>query len=73
LTLLSLWWRGAPPRLVLHQRSRCYQLLFQHSIPGFVPSPESDASGSVSNDEAKQIFGDGKEPKPYIRIVAESN
>jgi thioredoxin-dependent peroxiredoxin len=26
-------------------------------------------SGSVSNDEAKQIFGDWKEPKPYIRIV----
>ena len=26
-------------------------------------------AGSVSNDEAKQIFGDWKEPKPYIRIV----
>ena len=26
-------------------------------------------SGSVPNDEAKQIFGDWKEPKPYIRIV----
>jgi thioredoxin-dependent peroxiredoxin len=26
-------------------------------------------SGSVSNDEAKEIFGDWKEPKPYIRIV----
>jgi thioredoxin-dependent peroxiredoxin len=25
--------------------------------------------GSVSNDEAKQVFGDWKEPKPYIRIV----
>jgi len=23
----------------------------------------------VSNDEARQIFGDWKEPKPYIRIV----
>ena len=28
-------------------------------------------SGSVSNDEAKQIFGDWDEPKPYIRIVSQ--
>jgi len=26
-------------------------------------------AGSVSNDEAKQIYGEWKEPKPYIRIV----
>jgi alkyl hydroperoxide reductase subunit AhpC len=26
-------------------------------------------AGSVSNDEAKEIFGDYKTPKPYIRIV----
>jgi alkyl hydroperoxide reductase subunit AhpC len=26
-------------------------------------------AGSVSNEEARQIFGDWKEPKPYIRIV----
>jgi alkyl hydroperoxide reductase subunit AhpC len=26
-------------------------------------------AGSVSNDEAKQLFGDWEEPKPYIRIV----
>src|SRR3954453_7707114 len=26
-------------------------------------------SGSVSNDDAKEIFGDWEEPKPYIRIV----
>jgi alkyl hydroperoxide reductase subunit AhpC len=26
-------------------------------------------AGSVSNDEAKQIYGDWKEPKPYIRLV----
>jgi alkyl hydroperoxide reductase subunit AhpC len=25
--------------------------------------------GGVSNDEAKQLFGEWKEPKPYIRIV----
>jgi thioredoxin-dependent peroxiredoxin len=26
-------------------------------------------AGSVSNDEAKQLFGEWKEPRPYIRIV----
>ena len=26
-------------------------------------------AGSVSNDEAKEIFGDWEAPKPYIRIV----
>jgi thioredoxin-dependent peroxiredoxin len=26
-------------------------------------------AGSVSNDEAKEVFGDWKSPKPYIRIV----
>ena len=26
-------------------------------------------AGSVSNDEAKELFGDWEEPKPYIRIV----
>ena len=26
-------------------------------------------AGSVSNDEARQMFGEWKEPKPYIRIV----
>jgi alkyl hydroperoxide reductase subunit AhpC len=26
-------------------------------------------AGSVSNDEAKEIYGSWKEPKPYIRIV----
>jgi hypothetical protein len=26
-------------------------------------------AGSVPNDEAKQMFGDWKEPKPSIRIV----
>ena len=29
-----------------------------------LPSPQS-----VSNDEAKELFGDWKEPKPYIGIV----
>ena len=26
-------------------------------------------AGSVSNDDAKKVFGDWKEPKPYLRIV----
>jgi len=26
-------------------------------------------AGSVSNDEAREVFGEWKEPKPYIRIV----
>jgi alkyl hydroperoxide reductase subunit AhpC len=26
-------------------------------------------AGSVSNDQAKELFGEWKEPKPYIRIV----
>jgi alkyl hydroperoxide reductase subunit AhpC len=26
-------------------------------------------AGAVSNDEAREIFGDWQEPKPYIRIV----
>jgi hypothetical protein len=26
-------------------------------------------AGSVSNDDARRIFGDWKEPRPYIRIV----
>ena len=30
-------------------------------------------AGSVSNDEAKEIFGDWQEPKPYIRIVPQPN
>ena len=30
-------------------------------------------AGSVTNDEARQIFGDWDEPKPYIRIVPQPN
>ena len=26
-------------------------------------------TGAVSNDEAKEIYGTWKEPKPYMRIV----
>jgi len=30
-------------------------------------------AGSVSNDQAREIFGGWKEPKPYIRIVPQPN
>jgi len=30
-------------------------------------------AGSVSNDEAKETFGEWEEPKPYIRIVPQPN
>jgi alkyl hydroperoxide reductase subunit AhpC len=30
-------------------------------------------TGAITNDEAKELFGDWKEPKPYIRIVPQPN
>ncbi len=33
------------------------------------PGEDVIIAGSVSNDEARQIFGEWREPKPYIRIV----
>jgi thioredoxin-dependent peroxiredoxin len=33
------------------------------------PGEKVIISGSVSNDEAKETFGEWEEPKPYIRIV----
>src|SRR6476659_2885245 len=30
-------------------------------------------AGSVSNDQAKEIFGEWEEPRPYIRIVPQPN
>ena len=30
-------------------------------------------AGSVSNDEAKELFGEWDEPKPYLRIVPQPN
>jgi alkyl hydroperoxide reductase subunit AhpC len=30
-------------------------------------------AGSVSNDEAKEIFGEWESPKPYIRVVPQPN
>ncbi len=33
------------------------------------PGDDVIIAGSVSNDEAKELFGEWEEPKPYIRVV----
>ena len=48
------------------------QLTAKHRVATPVNWKQGDdviIAGSVSNDEAKEIFGDWKEPKPYIRLV----
>ena len=48
------------------------QLTAKHRVSTPVNWKQGDdviIAGSVSNDEAKQIFGDWAEPRPYIRIV----
>ncbi len=48
------------------------QLTAKHRVSTPVnwnPGDDVIIAGSVSNDEAKQIFGEWKEPRPYIRIV----
>ena len=48
------------------------QLTATHKVSTPVNWQQGDdviIAGSVSNDEAKEIFGDWQEPKPYIRIV----
>ena len=48
------------------------QLTAKHRVSTPVQWQQGDdviISGSVSNDEAKEIFGEWDEPKPYIRIV----
>jgi alkyl hydroperoxide reductase subunit AhpC len=48
------------------------QLSAKHRVStpvNWKPGEDVIISGAVSNDEAKQIFGEWKEPKPYIRIV----
>ena len=37
------------------------------------PGEDVIIAGSVSNDEAKELFGEWEEPKPYIRIVPQPN
>jgi thioredoxin-dependent peroxiredoxin len=48
------------------------QLTARHRVStpvNWQPGEDVIIAGSVSNDEARQIFGDWEEPKPYIRIV----
>ena len=48
------------------------QLTAQHKVSTpaqWQPGDNVIISGSVSNDQAKEIFGEWEEPKPYIRIV----
>jgi alkyl hydroperoxide reductase subunit AhpC len=48
------------------------QLTAKHRVAtpvNWKPGENVIISGSVSNDEAKQIFGEWESPKPYIRIV----
>jgi alkyl hydroperoxide reductase subunit AhpC len=48
------------------------QLTAKHRVStpvNWKPGEDVVIAGSVSNDEAKEIFGDWKAPKPYIRIV----
>src|ERR1700759_1888373 len=48
------------------------QLTANHKVATPVNWKEGEdviIAGSVSNDQAKEIFGDWEEPKPYIRIV----
>ena len=48
------------------------QLTAKHRVStpvNWKPGEDVIIAGSVSNDEAKEIFGDWEEPKPYIRIV----
>ena len=48
------------------------QLTAQHKVAtpvNWVQGDDVIIAGSVSNAEAKEIFGEWQEPKPYIRIV----
>jgi thioredoxin-dependent peroxiredoxin len=48
------------------------QLTAQHKVATPAQWQQGDdviIAGSVSNDDAKEIFGEWEEPKPYIRIV----
>jgi alkyl hydroperoxide reductase subunit AhpC len=52
------------------------QLTAKHRVStpvNWKPGEDVIIAGSVSNDEAKQIFGEWKEPKPYIRVVPQPN
>ena len=52
------------------------QLTARHRVSTPVNWQQGDdviIAGSVSDDEARQIFGTWKEPKPYIRIVPQTS
>ena len=52
------------------------QLTASHKVSTPVNWKQGDdviIAGSVSNDEAKELFGEWDEPKPYIRIVPQPN
>jgi thioredoxin-dependent peroxiredoxin len=48
------------------------QLTAAHKVStpvNWTPGEDVIIAGSVSNDQARELFGDWREPKPYIRIV----
>jgi thioredoxin-dependent peroxiredoxin len=48
------------------------QLTAKHKVStpvNWKPGEDVIIAGSVSNDQAREIFGEWREPKPYIRIV----
>src|SRR5208282_4815309 len=48
------------------------QLTAKHKVStpvNWQPGDDVIIAGSVSNDQAKEMFGSWEEPKPYIRIV----
>ena len=52
------------------------QLTAEHKVATPAQWQQGDdviIAGSVSDDEAKEIFGDWESPKPYIRIVPQPN
>src|SRR5947209_4958172 len=52
------------------------QLTAKHQVSTpaqWIPGDDVIISGSVSNDQARERFGEWKEPKPYIRIVPQPN
>jgi len=62
----------AVPSAPRHQGGDSLQLTARHKVATPVNWQQGQdviIAGSVSNDEARQTFGEWKEPKPYIRIV----
>jgi len=52
------------------------QLTADHKVStpvNWQPGEDVIIAGSVTNDQAKEIFGEWREPKPYIRIVPQPN